>query len=260
MDNSTHKTQLKAGNVYIFDFEAFPNFFYALFLDLSTSNFHTFTVDQLNVLRGFVNQDDLLIGYNNRAYDDVILRSIIDGHVSICGEIYELSQKIIGRQRDDKQLNRYYWDTHPWKEIDLMQVKPPSLTGKVDDWSLKKHQIRLRWQDVRDLPYPFDKDLSAKEAAEVMEYCKNDVLSTKAVFEDFEKQGVFDVARTIAELFDLVANKPFYRYQAQLRSGILSQLYRRSIGMPIGRKIKQPAPTYFEPRLYINEAVAFSAA
>jgi len=123
---------------------------------------------------------------------------------------------------------------------------------------LKKHQIRLRWQDVRDLPYPFDKDLSAEETAEVMEYCENDVLSTKAVFEDFEKQGVFDVARTISELFDFVANKPFYTWQAQLGSGILSQLYRRSIGVPIGRKIKQPAPTYFEPRLYINEAVAFS--
>ena len=66
MDNSTHETQHKAGNVYVFDFEVFPNFFYALFLDLDTSIFHSFTVDQFNVLRGFVNLVPLLINSYTR--------------------------------------------------------------------------------------------------------------------------------------------------------------------------------------------------
>ena len=133
MDSSTHKAQVREGSLYFFDFEVFPNFFYALFLDLGSGDFHDFTIDQLSALRGFVNLDDLLIGYNNRAYDDIVLRYIIDGHVSTCEGIYNLSQKIVARGRDDNRLNHYRWAAHPWKEINLMQVKPPSLSGKVDD-------------------------------------------------------------------------------------------------------------------------------
>jgi hypothetical protein len=134
MGSIGQRSKAEPGKVYIFDFEVFPNFFYALFLDLETGDFYDFSIDQLSALKRFVKEDDLLIGYNNRTYDDIVLRYIIDGHVSTCEGIYNLSLKIISRGQGNSRLDRYRWATHPWKEIDLMQVKPPSLTGKVGDW------------------------------------------------------------------------------------------------------------------------------
>jgi hypothetical protein len=65
--------------------EVFPNFFLAVFKEIQQSGdgaFAVFTMDQLDGLKQFVEQDRLtLVGYNNFHFDDPILKQLLKGAV-----------------------------------------------------------------------------------------------------------------------------------------------------------------------------------
>jgi hypothetical protein len=152
-----------------------------------------FQGDRLDALREFLADNDLaLIGFNNRNYDDQIIRAIVERRVDSVPEIHSLSKLIVEQDgnRRDRQLKRWYYDLHPWITIDLMQIKPESISGKVRDWSLKKHEIRVRWHDVRDLPFDPHKVLTDVEKAEVVQYCYNDAAFTVELWKRFNDDAL----------------------------------------------------------------------
>ena len=58
---------------YVYDIEVYPNFFYALFEDLESGEHTAFTIDDIPRLKEFVN-GSILIGFNSKNYDSVIIR------------------------------------------------------------------------------------------------------------------------------------------------------------------------------------------
>lgn len=92
----------------------------------------------------------------------------------------------------------------------------------------------------------------------VAEYCKNDVLSTQALFEDFASQGVFEVAAALHKAFPFVQDNPFYTAQSVLGADILSTLYRQAVGLTRGKKLEKPARVPFAPKDVIHPSVQFA--
>ena len=80
---------------YIYDLEIFPNYFLAMFYDIGEEVFSSYTIETLDALRQFLEQEIILIGYNNRGYDDIVLHEIIDKRATSCSDLYDLSTKII---------------------------------------------------------------------------------------------------------------------------------------------------------------------
>jgi hypothetical protein len=246
--------------MYVFDLEVFPNYFLAMFVNTKTETITSFEMENVEELKEFLKQEDLLlIGYNSKHYDSIILSQIISDNVKTCEDIYRLSLHIVsGKARKDETLKKLFYKENSWGDVDLMQIKPPMFSGKVFDWSLKKHQIRMKWKNVQDLPYQYDKNLTSGEKTEVIEYCKNDVLSTSALADNFDELGVFDVALSIKKMYPFVKNKPFYVSHASLGSEIMKTLYRKAANVSYIDRFRKPKEIIFNPKQQINQNITFN--
>src|SRR5690606_20577610 len=110
----------------------------------------------------------ILVGYNNYSYDDRIIASILKNF-----NPYETSQKIINNKRFNLRLNNPL-------TLDVMQEIRQGL-------SLKEAQANMGL-DIVETPIDFDLDreLTSSEIEKVFQYCQNDVLTTKELFEKRE--------------------------------------------------------------------------
>jgi hypothetical protein len=85
--------------IYVYDIETYPNCFLAIFKevrDARDGEFRTFDGETLDALKQFLNANDLaLIGYNNFAFDDVILKVILAGRVATPSEIHQFAERIL---------------------------------------------------------------------------------------------------------------------------------------------------------------------
>ncbi len=210
----------------IYDIEVYPNFFLVVFL--TEEGLQVFTGEQLESLKSFIADPELvLIGYNNLSYDDIILKAIYKEYYKTAEEIYQLSQEIITRSNDD-MFNRLKWRTKtPWyKSIDLMQ-----LAFKDDDMiggkaSLKEIAVRLKCEKIQDLPYDFNKELTAEEMENVKTYCMNDIHITAELWNRLHK--AIELRLQLEHLYhvDVITAS-----EAQCAETILKELYIRRSGI-----------------------------
>ena len=222
-------------SIQVFDLEVFPNFFYGLFFDLETEEYTEFRIDDLESLKRHLESDLTLIGFNSKNYDSVVLRSICEGLVSTCEEVYELSTKIINNNLV-KPMSGFKWKENSWHDIDLMNIHPAYGKG----WSLKKHQVRLKWPDVRDLPYPFDLELSSSQVREIETYCRNDVDSTTALYHDFNNDGILNTCKKVSDEYESIGNRAFFLSQSQIGSQVMKYLYRVAAGVSQNQDVYKP--------------------
>jgi hypothetical protein len=249
-----NKLQFKSNlRVQVFDLEVFPNFFFALFYDLDSNEYIEFRIDDLASLKKHLEKDLTLVGFNSKHYDSVILRCVAEGRIATCAEIYQLSTDIIGNSLV-KPIASYKWKINRWNDVDLMNIHPAY--GK--EWSLKKHQVRLKWSDVRDLPYPFDTPLTNNQQNEVEVYCKNDVDSTNALYEDFNEEGILDTCVKVANEYDFIGNEAFFLSQAQIGTRVMKHLYRVAAGISMYDKVYKPKSQLFDPSSAIDAKVSFT--
>lgn len=109
-----------------------------------------------------------LVGFNNRDYDNHMLYARLLGYSN--AEIYDLSKRlIVGKARDAKFPEAY--DISYTDVFDFCSEKK----------SLKKWEIELGISHI-EMGIPWDKPAPKKMWDKIIEYCKNDVLATEAVF------------------------------------------------------------------------------
>lgn len=109
----------------------------------------------------------ILVGYNNYTYDDIILAGLLKGM-----DVYQLSQQIISGKRPRLTI--------PYLTLDVMQEAKLGL-------SLKEAQANLGL-NIHETPIDFniERPLTDKEIEQVFQYCENDVNSTELLFEKRE--------------------------------------------------------------------------
>lgn len=187
-----------------FDFEVFEHLWLVVLVDYDTRKGKVI-INDVEMLRDYYEhfKDDIWIGYNNRGYDQWILKGILSGI-----DPYYISKRIIedGVKGHNVVRNGY---KIPLNNFDIS-------TGF---HSLKQLEgfmgSRIKESSV---PFDIDRPLTEQEIAEVVDYCKHDVLMTIEVFEN--KREEFDSQLALIEAFDLDMTQ-FNKTKAQLAAHIL---------------------------------------
>jgi hypothetical protein len=176
---------------YAYDLEVFKNLFTATFVNVDDENekhvFYTgLDKEDFSDIKEFLNQEMLLIGYNNHSFDDPLLRFLMSYEGDkFTAEAYNLSSTKLmdDNYRMDKQVMelRYPKKTlYLWKSIDLMRILAFDKLGI----SLKQTAINLKWYKIQDIPISPFSSVEQKELKSVLSYNLNDVLITKRLYEE----------------------------------------------------------------------------
>lgn len=144
-----------------------------------------------------------LVGFFNRRYDNHIVYAAYMGYS--VEALYKLSQKIIVGKDPHAMFGEAYGISH------------------ADIWEFASTKMSLKhWEIALGIPYveldiPWDEPVPDDMVEKVIEYCKNDVRATKAVFVDRKQDYV--ARQILAQLSGLTINDTTQRHTARIIFG-----------------------------------------
>jgi len=173
----------------VHDYETFPNKVLLVTLDLATGqHWVIWGTEQIRAYlrQVFVhNESTVLIGYNNKKFDNHITDAILDGADE--AEVKRVSDQLIENShirpswRSGEYGRRPTWVGRTFDigfDIGQKKVGPEGREEKIPEVSLKRWE-RLNGIKVYRCSIPFDKPLiRARDIAEVERYCLYDVCAT----------------------------------------------------------------------------------
>lgn len=148
-----------------FDLEVYPNYFCIGWAYDDDEEAHIIEYPTPAEIENFLKMN--LIGFNCRRYDNHILYAKFNGYT--VEMLYNLSQRIISGDQSAFFPNAY----------DLSYTDIYDFSSKKQ--SLKKFEIELGIHHM-EMDIPWDQPVPEEMKPKVAEYCKNDVLATRAVF------------------------------------------------------------------------------
>ena len=178
------------------DYETLSNCFVAVFKHYKSEETKVFVVHELqddresfiDFLKNNINKREWHISFNGLAFDAQVTHYILDNHQDfVYGKpedaaraIYRYAQKTI-TAANNKQFSEYPL----WKmvigQIDIFKMhhwdNPAKRSG------LKWIQYSMDWQNILDMPLSHETEIMSQEQIDtIIEYCVNDVESTKEIF------------------------------------------------------------------------------
>lgn len=178
-------------NPFIYDIEVFPNYF---LLDLYRNGKHWIYEDPNQVMALLDRSSDIVFcGFNNKAYDDVILTHIWQGNTTL-DSIYELSNRLITSEdwETDREIK---FAKRPWSfSIDMFQL----LNKKA---GLKEWECNAHYRTVRECPVSFNAPLPPEMVADVRKYCANDTEATHYLFQ--KNYSAIEIRQKLQEKFSV---------------------------------------------------------
>ena len=169
--------------ITFFDIEVFPNLVLVCYM-----------VDGTDEVIGVFNPDSKwvqnfiekyrLVGFNCRRYDNHILYAILIGYST--SQIFELSGKIVSGDNPNSMFGQAY-------DISYTDIYDYAKTKQ----SLKKWEISLGIHH-QECPYRWDEPVPEDKWSYILDYCKNDVKATKAVWD--KTKGDFLAREILASL------------------------------------------------------------
>lgn len=167
----------------VFDVETYRNFFLVLFKHVATGKVthvqmspnrrlnHSLLLDTL--------ESSLLIGFNSIDYDVPMIQCALKGYDTY--QLKEASDDIIRGMQFRDFCEKHELSKPSWNHIDLISVAPLKA-------GLKLYAGRLHCKKLQDLPIDPDKLLTAEEAAQIVEYCGNDLVNTETLYQELDAQ------------------------------------------------------------------------
>ena len=171
----------------VYDIETLSNFFSYTDID-EKDNVNVFVVcgwrNDIVELFGHLSNKLVQIGYNNLAFDSIVLAYMIENKsqfIKKTGDqaaksIYSFVQNLI-RDRETAQ-NHNLRPKH--KQIDLFKIN--HFDNKARSTSLKALQCHIYWENVQDMPFSHDAVIEESQTDDILGYNLNDVLSTRAFY------------------------------------------------------------------------------
>lgn len=186
--------------IAIFDVEVFPNYNCLCWKILGDKNTNRERFPTAKTISYLLN-NYRLVGFNNKAYDNMILQQIMQG-VSP-KELYETSKGVIA--------NRIRVP-YPVQGLSYTDILDYCNTKQ----SLKKWEVQLGIHH-QECPYPWDEPLPESAWDDVDIYCCNDVNATEQVFN--ATQADFEARKLLAYLTGMTVNDSTNQLTAQLIFG-----------------------------------------
>lgn len=213
--------------IIFYDVEVFPNLFILCW-----------KVDGEDGVVSMINPDSKyvedfckkkLVGFNNRRYDNHILYARILGYSE--EQLFKLSQKIINNEPNSTFLNAY----------NLSYTDIYDFSSAANKQSLKKWEIQLGIHHL-ELGLPWDQPVDPAMWEKVAEYCKNDVISTEAVYHHLKSD--FIARQILADLDDMTPNHSTNQHSTKIIFGD----NKHPQGEFLYRDLSKPV-TYLEPEV-----------
>jgi hypothetical protein len=188
---------------WVYDYETIVNSFIAVFEDLLSDERHIFIIgpyqNDLNKLISFYKENiqygDWHLGYNNLAFDSQITEYLLDfhGNLQSCGsqeianQLSNYAQEII-RKANNREFLDYPDFRLRIRNVDIYKLN--YWDSIVKRSSLKWIQYAMDWENVEEMPHHYKDPILSKETLDiVVDYCINDVRSTKAIYNYKDKKG-----------------------------------------------------------------------
>ena len=187
---------------WVMDYETLSNCFTGVFEDYKTMETKVFVIHDLqNDLDEFVSflntniaNKEWHISYNGLAFDAQITHFILDNYndwrdftgCEIANIIYRCAQRAI-----EKSHKKEFADYSPWKmsigQIDIFKMHHWDNPAKRS--SLKWIQYSMDWDNILEMPIHHESAITTKEEIDtILEYCINDVRSTKEIYNRSKSQ------------------------------------------------------------------------
>ena len=187
---------------YVMDYETLVNLFVAVFIDYKTEERKVFAVceqrndfpELVTFLQKCVTQNQWHISYNGLAFDAQITQYILDvknklsklDGKSIAEVIYKFAQETIERTSKN-EFALYSPSKLKIRQIDLFKMNHWDNKAKMS--SLKWIQYSMDWENVEEMPHPHNKPVTNDHTLdEIIQYCINDVRSTKKILDHSKEQ------------------------------------------------------------------------
>jgi len=199
--------------IFVYDCEVFAHDWLFVFKDHETGEYHIYHNDPYGVQDFFLNHEDaLLCGFNNKHYDQFILKAVIA----------EFSPEEV------KALNDFIivHDGNGWEYEPLQRASVPHIPqfDVMDDMqmglSLKSIEGHLG-MDIRESEVDFgiDRRLTNDELTQTIYYCQHDVDATEHVME--LRRAYIEGKRDLGRMCGLTDERAVYMTNAKLTAAYL---------------------------------------
>lgn len=190
-----------------YDFEAFKHDWLAVFIDVTrkTEQVIVNNPDELKALYE-ANTSDIWVGFNNRHYDQYIMKGILLGL-----DPKRINDWIIVQKREGWQFSSVF-NKIPMTNYDVMPNPPVGL----------KTMEGFLGSNIKETGVPFDinRKLTKAEIEETIKYCRHDVEQTIKVF--LEKIDEFNAMHGIVQAFpDMVSLSNIGDSEARITAKVL---------------------------------------
>lgn len=231
--------------VYVYDIETLPNVFVAVFIDLYSEHKRIFVVsefasnyeDFMKFLHEEKTNKTWLFGFNNLNFDSQIIEYILKYENKLqhyqprefAKIIYNYSQSLINRQ-ENSNID-FKEEDLSFVNVDIYRLN--NWSSKARHASLKWIQYNMDWHNVEEMPFEHTHYIEdKKELRTLIDYCINDVESTKAIYLLKDDSGKFVMLDQINLRIKLAA-----QYHRSLLSGSEPKISKRIFEHHIAEKM-----------------------
>lgn len=226
---------------WVMDYETLSNCFVAVFEEYKTLETKVFVVHELQndfgkfifFLKDNIRHKQWHISYNGLAFDAQVSHYILDNFESwsdytpseIANTIYLYAQRCI-----QKSNNKEWSDYAQWKmqigQIDLFKLHHWDNPAKRS--SLKWIQYSMDWENILDMPIHHETKIETKDQLDIIvEYCVNDVKSTKEIF----KKSIQEI-KLRKELTNAYGVNMYSASEPRISKEIFSYYLSRNLNIP----------------------------
>ena len=199
--------------LYIYDIEVFSDDWIVVFRRPEENSNHIVIHNDNNHLREFLSQPDIVIGgFNNKHYDNWILLTMLQGGSNI--EVKRHNDFIINGG-NAWEFPFIQFKRLPCPTFDLKDdIADPGISLKAIEGNLKLPIVES------NVSFDIDRPLTSEELDEVIKYCKYDVDSTIALYNE-RKEDYIDAKALISEMYNLPVEEGIGLTNAKLCARIL---------------------------------------
>lgn len=201
---------------WVMDYETLTNCFIGVFQhykDDSISEIFVVTKDQndfpafVTFLNKCVTQKQWHISYNGLAFDAQITQWVIKNQKQLlkltgeqlAKELYNYAQETINKT-DRNEFPEFSPKRMKIRQIDLFKLNHWDNRAKMS--SLKWIQYSMDWNNVEEMPHHHSTPVTTPEQLKsIIDYCINDVLSTRKILEHSKEQ--IDLRKTLTNEYDI---------------------------------------------------------
>ena len=183
------------------DYETLSNCFIGVFEDIKSEERQIFVIHEsrndivafLTFLMHNVNNNEWHVSFNGLGFDSQITEHCLaKGHdlLDMPGDeiarfIYSKAQDVINRQREGEFLEFSPKNLHI-RQVDVFKLNHWDNPAKRS--SLKWIQYTMDWKNIIDMPIHHSSEITEEQIPEIINYCINDVRSTKQIMQLSKEQ------------------------------------------------------------------------